>query len=173
MPRPPRIDFPDAVYHVTSRGNGRADIFHGDDDRQRFLAQLGHHLHLCAIDLYALVLMDNHIHLLCRTPRANLSYFMRSSRRTVSLEEIDAAESASLPTRCDVAFRAWPHGRAGQGGGRRVGGATGGPNQPRDRRAVWRVRDAVAANRRRLATRPEVLEVVGALGRKLRKWKRK
>jgi hypothetical protein len=24
MPRPPRIDFPDAVYHVTSRGNGRA-----------------------------------------------------------------------------------------------------------------------------------------------------
>jgi len=27
MPRPPRIDFPDALYHVTSRGNGRADFF--------------------------------------------------------------------------------------------------------------------------------------------------
>ncbi len=27
MPRPPRIDFPDAVYHVTSRGNGRDVIF--------------------------------------------------------------------------------------------------------------------------------------------------
>ncbi len=77
MPRPPRIDFPDAVYHVTSRGNGRAEIFHSDDDRQRFLAQLAHHLHLCAIDLYAFVLMDNHIHLLCRTPRANLSRFMQ------------------------------------------------------------------------------------------------
>jgi len=77
MPRPPRIDFPDAVYHVTSRGNGRADIFHSDDDRQRFLAQLAHHVRLSAIDLYAFVLMDNHIHLLCRTPRANLSRFMQ------------------------------------------------------------------------------------------------
>ena len=27
MPRAPRINFPDAVYHVTSRGNGRAKIF--------------------------------------------------------------------------------------------------------------------------------------------------
>ena len=77
MPRPPRIDFPDAVYHVTSRGNGRADIFYSDDDRRRFLAQLAHHLHLCAVDLYAFVLMDNHVHLLCRTPRANLSRFMQ------------------------------------------------------------------------------------------------
>jgi len=40
MPRPPRIDFPDAVYHVASRGNGRAEIFWTDDDRQRFLGQL-------------------------------------------------------------------------------------------------------------------------------------
>ena len=77
MPRPPRIDFPDAVYHVTSRGNGRADIFYSDDDRQRFLAQLAHHLHLCAVKLYAFVLMDNHIHILCRTPRANLSRLMQ------------------------------------------------------------------------------------------------
>jgi hypothetical protein len=26
MARPPRIDFPDAVYHVTTRGNGRAGV---------------------------------------------------------------------------------------------------------------------------------------------------
>ena len=77
MPRPPRIDFPDAVYHVTSRGNGRADIFYSDDDRRRFLAQLAHHLQLGAVDLYAFALMDNHVHLLCRTPRANLSRFMQ------------------------------------------------------------------------------------------------
>ena len=77
MPRPPRIDFPDAVYHVTSRGNGRADLFYSDEDRQRFLAQLAHHLHLCAVDLFAFVLLDNHFHILCRTPRANLSRFMQ------------------------------------------------------------------------------------------------
>jgi putative transposase len=40
MVRAPRIDFPDALYHVISRGNGRADIFWTDDDRLRFLRQL-------------------------------------------------------------------------------------------------------------------------------------
>ncbi len=77
MPRPPRIDFPDAVYHVTSRSNGRDVIFWSDDDRTRFLAQLADNLHTAAVLLYAFVLMDNHIHLLLRTPRANLSRFMQ------------------------------------------------------------------------------------------------
>jgi putative transposase len=77
MARPPRIDFPDAVYHVTSRGNGRDVIFWSDDDRQRFLGQLADNLHTAAVVLYAYVLMDNHIHLLVRTPRANLSRFMQ------------------------------------------------------------------------------------------------
>jgi len=31
MPRPPRIEFPDAVYHVTSRGNGRDEPEPGSD----------------------------------------------------------------------------------------------------------------------------------------------
>ena len=53
MPRPPRVDFPDAVYHVTSRGNGRAEIFWNDEDRQRFLGQLSHHLQFTAVGLYA------------------------------------------------------------------------------------------------------------------------
>ena len=77
MPRPPRIDFPDALYHVTSRGNGRAEIFFSDDDRQRFLGQLAHHLHLTAVVLYAYALLDNHFHLLVCTLRANLSAFMQ------------------------------------------------------------------------------------------------
>ena len=75
MPRPPRIDFPDAVYHVTTRGNGRAEIFWSDEDRQRFLGQLSHHLQMAGVVLYAFVLMDNHFHGLVRTPRANLSAF--------------------------------------------------------------------------------------------------
>ena len=37
MPRLPRINFPNAVHHVTARGNGRATIFFYDDDQQRFL----------------------------------------------------------------------------------------------------------------------------------------
>jgi hypothetical protein len=37
--RPPRIDFADALYHVTSRGNGRAEIF-WSDDRLETMTQL-------------------------------------------------------------------------------------------------------------------------------------
>jgi putative transposase len=77
MPRVPRIDFPNALYHVISRGNGREDIFWTDDDRLRFLRQLADGLQTSGIILYAYVLMDNHFHLLVRTPRANLSRFMQ------------------------------------------------------------------------------------------------
>ena len=41
MPRPPRIDFPDALYHVTSRGNGRATIFHDEADCEAFSPNWG------------------------------------------------------------------------------------------------------------------------------------
>ena len=77
MARPPRIDYPNAVYHVTSRGNARAVIFWSDDDRQRFLAQLAESLHMSGVQLFAFVLMENHFQLLVKTPRANLSRFMQ------------------------------------------------------------------------------------------------
>jgi putative transposase len=38
MARPLRIEFAGALYHVTSRGNERHDIFFTDDDRRAFLA---------------------------------------------------------------------------------------------------------------------------------------
>jgi len=60
-----------------SRGNARADIFWSDDDRRRFLAQLRDGVRTAGVVLYAYVLMDNHFHLLLRTPRANLSRFMQ------------------------------------------------------------------------------------------------
>lgn len=37
MARPLRIEYPDAVYHVTARGNAISDIFHSDADRNTFL----------------------------------------------------------------------------------------------------------------------------------------
>jgi len=40
MARPIRIEYPDAVYHVTSRGNARSDIFHSEQDREEFLLSL-------------------------------------------------------------------------------------------------------------------------------------
>jgi len=37
MARPLRLDFPGAVYYVTSRGNARQAIFPDKDDRESFL----------------------------------------------------------------------------------------------------------------------------------------
>ncbi len=37
MSRPLRIEYPDALYHVTVRGNAKNDIFHSDFDREVFL----------------------------------------------------------------------------------------------------------------------------------------
>jgi REP element-mobilizing transposase RayT len=85
MPRPARINFPNATYHVTSRGNGRARIFVSDDDRNRFIQQLRDNLDTHAVVLYAHVLMENHFHLLVRTPRANLSQFMQRLNTSYAL----------------------------------------------------------------------------------------
>ena len=77
MARPLRIEFPGAVYHVTSRGNARAPIFLGNGDRHLFLDTLSgvveQHGWLC----HAYCLMTNHYHLLLETPGANLSRGMR------------------------------------------------------------------------------------------------
>ena len=59
MARAPRLNFPDGVYHVTSRGNGRARIVYSDDDRERFERQLRDNVETYGILLYAWVLMDN------------------------------------------------------------------------------------------------------------------
>ncbi len=79
------MDFADAVYHVTSRGNGRAQIFLSDEDNCRFLRQLQDNVETFGVVLYAYVLMGNHFHLLVRTPRANLSQFMQRLNTSYAL----------------------------------------------------------------------------------------
>lgn len=77
MTRPLRLEFPNALYHVTSRGDRREAIFEDDDDRVRFLEVLGavvlDHNWLC----HGYCLMDNHYHLIIETPDGNLSKGMR------------------------------------------------------------------------------------------------
>ncbi len=77
MARPLRIEFPGAVYHVTSRGNERAAIFRDDDDRRRFLVVLGRTVVRWGWVVHAYCLMGNHYHLLVETPEPNLSRGMR------------------------------------------------------------------------------------------------
>jgi putative transposase len=85
MPRPPRLEMADAVYHVMSRGNARKTIFLADDDRRRFLRQLDHNLLTYDVALYGYVLMPNHFHLLLRTRRPNLARFMQRLNTSYAL----------------------------------------------------------------------------------------
>lgn len=77
MARPLRIEYPNAHYHVTCRGNDRRNIFRDDDDRRAFLDRLRKSLDIYEVRLHCYVLMNNHFHLVAQTPRANLSEFMR------------------------------------------------------------------------------------------------
>ena len=77
MARPLRIEFPGAIYHVTSRGNAQASIFLDDIDRNTFLSVLGLTMRRFNVICHAYCLMTNHFHLLLETPDANLSKAMR------------------------------------------------------------------------------------------------
>jgi len=77
MPRPWRIRFAGARYHVTVRGNGRQVIFHWPEDYDRYLEQLASALELDQVVLYAYALLRNHLHLLVETPLGNIDRFMQ------------------------------------------------------------------------------------------------
>jgi REP element-mobilizing transposase RayT len=73
MARPLRLEFADALYHVTSRGNERRPIFRTIRDRQQFLLFLGIAVKRFGWSLTAWTLMTNHYHLVMQTPDPNLS----------------------------------------------------------------------------------------------------
>jgi REP element-mobilizing transposase RayT len=77
MSRPLRLDHAGALWHVTSRGNERREVFVDDDDRREFLRFLGRSVDLFGWKLHAWVLMGNHFHLVVGTPEATLSRGMR------------------------------------------------------------------------------------------------
>lgn len=78
MPRPLRIQFPGAVYHVMNRGNGRQAIFEDATDARRFLALLGEIAAPLDWRFRAYCLMTNHYHFVLETPHANLSAGMQA-----------------------------------------------------------------------------------------------
>jgi len=77
MTRPLRIEYPGAVYHITSRGNEKKAVYKDDQDRKNFLNTLQHVNHRYNWLCHAYCLMGNHYHLLIETPDGNLSAGMR------------------------------------------------------------------------------------------------
>ena len=77
MARPVRIEYPGALYHVTSRGDRQEAIFDDDQDRRAFLKVLGDVVSRYRWRRHAYFLMGNHYHLMIETPEANLTKGMR------------------------------------------------------------------------------------------------
>lgn len=77
MPRPTRVSYNGAIYHVTIHGNNDEMVFRDNQDYSTYLEQLTRMLGRHAISLLAYGLMTNHIHLVVRTPQANISAGMQ------------------------------------------------------------------------------------------------
>ena len=77
MARPLRLEFAGALYHVTSRGDGREAIFRAVGDRRLFFDVLAGVWERFNWVIHAYCLMTNHYHLLVETPDGNLAKGMR------------------------------------------------------------------------------------------------
>lgn len=77
MTRPLRLEFPGALYHITSRGDRRQSIYRDDTDRLAWLETLAK---ICArfnFAVHGFCQMTNHYHLVVETGDGNLSQGMR------------------------------------------------------------------------------------------------
>jgi putative transposase len=81
MSRPLRIEYPGALYHVVSHGNGRLWLFKDDDAYSMFLDVLDEYIKKYHVVIHNFVIMRNHFHLILETKLPNLSVFMNQVLR--------------------------------------------------------------------------------------------
>ena len=77
MARIPRYLLPDGIFHVTSRGVAKMDVFHDDADRLHLLALIGAAAVRFEWQCHALCLMTNHYHLVVEATQPQLSAGMQ------------------------------------------------------------------------------------------------
>ncbi len=77
MARPLRLEYAGALYHITSRGDRREDIYLDDEDREAWLEVLATTCERFNWVVHAYCQMTNHYHLLVETVDGNLSRGMR------------------------------------------------------------------------------------------------
>jgi REP element-mobilizing transposase RayT len=78
MARALKIEFPNAFYHVMSRGQNRQTLFFSPEDFNIFINLIRTEVKKFNIKIFAFCLMTNHYHLYLSTPDANLSKFIKS-----------------------------------------------------------------------------------------------
>jgi len=77
MPRQARLDAPRALHHIMVRGINRSKIFKDDRDKVLFLERLGQTVVQGKCNVYAWVLMNNHVHILFKSGGEGISGVMR------------------------------------------------------------------------------------------------
>lgn len=78
MPRPPRLLLSHSYYHIMTRGNNRHNVFENDEDFNYFLDLIDRFKKDHPFDLFHYCLMNNHVHMLVKTNKANdFSTFMK------------------------------------------------------------------------------------------------
>lgn len=77
MARKPRIHYPGAIYHVIARGNNKENIFLDSKDKNRYHDLLDKYKLKYNFEIYAYVLMDNHVHLLVCVNEVPLAKIMQ------------------------------------------------------------------------------------------------
>jgi putative transposase len=77
MARPLRIEYPDAVYHVSNYALDRQRVFPSDKYFEAFLSALEDTCFRLNVQVHAYCLQKDQYHLVIKTPEANLSRFMR------------------------------------------------------------------------------------------------
>jgi REP element-mobilizing transposase RayT len=77
MSRPLRIEYPRALYHITTRGNAKMPIFDDDEDRECFIVILEDVEKRFNWVVHAYCMMENHYHLLVEAVDGILSKGMR------------------------------------------------------------------------------------------------
>ena len=77
MSRPLRLELACGLYHITSRGNRRENIYLDNKDRSKWLELLGQVCERYNWQCHAWCLMTNHYHFVVETVEDNLSQGMR------------------------------------------------------------------------------------------------
>src|SRR6187402_1616366 len=78
MPRPLRMMFAGECYHVLNRANRKAEVFHEPADYSSFLNLVAKAQEHVRIDVFAMCLMPNHVHLVTRpTADRDISRWMK------------------------------------------------------------------------------------------------
>jgi len=77
MARPLRVEYPDAVYHVSNYAAEKQRVFPSDRYFEAFLSSLEETCSRLNVQILAYCLLRDEYHLVIKTPEANLSRFMR------------------------------------------------------------------------------------------------